>query len=79
MAKPAVRLGYRGDSIDLGVALAAAAMPPFAYDAPLGHDHRAHHRVGRGEASAVGGKLEGAPHVFFVVGHHTIAIKIVNL
>ena len=58
--------------VDLGVALAAAAVVALADDAALGvDDHSPHHGVGRGVAHAVACELEGAAHVALIYVHHS--------
>ena len=60
------RVGHRTDGIHLGMPFPATHVVAFAYDAPVAHDDRPHHRVGRRVAQTVPRQFYATAHVFLV-------------
>ena len=61
-------VGHRIDGVDLGMGLAATAVPPLAYDTPTAHDDRPDHRVGCSVQAAFACQLDATVHES-LIGH----------
>ena len=55
-------------AVHFGMRTSASLMISFAYDPVFMHQHRPHHRIGRGMTQPEAGEFQTAEHVSFING-----------